>query len=97
MPALLHSRLCSIDSGNRATVTLKFSDTSKPCETSDSKLRAIAGEAMEKIGEKSAIVEKLEKIRGLTGVIEAVGEVVKEVSSTHHTYCRLCAPHPIFT
>ena len=39
----------------------------------------VTGDAKKKTEEKSAIVEKLEKVQGLTHTIKAVGDSVKEV------------------
>ena len=47
---------------------------------SDAELRITADEAVTKTGAKPLIVEKLEKVRGLTKTIEGVGEIVCEVS-----------------
>ena len=45
----------------------------------------MANEAMEKTEEKSAIIKKLEKVRGLAHAIEAIGDSVKEVSNKPRT------------
>ena len=43
-------------------------------------MRAIAGEAIRKTEQKSAIITKLEQVLGLTYAIRAIGDVAKEVS-----------------
>ena len=61
-------------------VTLKLSGINGSRTDSDTKLRIMADEAVTKTGAKPLIVEKLEKVRGLTKTIEGVGEIVGEVS-----------------
>ena len=66
-------------------MTLKFSGVNEPNNASGSVLRAMADEATEKTEEKSAIMKKLEKVRGLAHAIEAIGDSVKEVSNLPNT------------
>lgn len=65
-------------------MTLRFSGVSEPNNASGLVLRAMADEATGKTEEKSAIIKKLEKVRGLAHTIETIGDSVKEVSDTLH-------------
>ena len=74
-------------------MTLKFSGVNEPNDASGSALRVMANEAIEKTKEKSAIIKKLEIVRGLANTIETIGDSVKEVSYTLHTYRCLSVSH----
>ena len=76
----MHGRLIAIDPTHAATVKLRFSGVNGSHTDSDAKLRSMANEAATKTGAKPMIVEKLEKVRGLTKAIEGVGEIAGEVS-----------------
>ena len=76
----MYNRLIVLDPTHTAMVTLKFSGTNGSRTDSDTKLKILADEAVTKTGAKPLIVEKLEKVRGLTKTIEGVGEIVGEVS-----------------
>ena len=74
-------------------MTLGFSVFNESSDASNSELRIMASDARKKTEEKPAIIEKLEKVRGLTHAIEDVGDAVKEVSNTLHMYRCLSFPH----
>ena len=76
----VYNRLIATDPTHAATVKLRFSGINELHTDSDAKLRLMADEAATKTGAKPLIVEKLEKVRGLTKTIEGVGEIVGEVS-----------------
>ena len=60
-------------------MTLKFSGIDGSRTDSDAKLRSMTDEAVRKTGAKPSIIEKLERVRGLTKTIEGVGDAVAEV------------------
>ena len=76
----MHNRLIATDPTHTATVILKFSGINGSRTDSNAKLTSMVDESATKTGAKPLIVEKLEKVRGLTKTIEGIGEIVGEVS-----------------
>ena len=75
-----------IDWGNRATVKLKFSGLGNSGEENKSRREEMVERAKEKTAEELAILEKLEKVRGLAQIIKAIGDSVSEVSNVLPIY-----------
>ena len=78
----MHNRLIAVDPTNSATVTLKFSVINGPHAKSDAKLKSMVDGAVTKTEVKPMIVEKLEKVRGMTKIIEGAGDAVAEVNES---------------
>lgn len=62
------------------TAKIKFSGISDSSEGDSSRQEEMIEKAQDKLGKKSAIVEQLEKVSGLTQTIKAAGDAMSEVS-----------------
>ena len=63
------------------TVTLRFTGRNEARIESDANLRSMAADSVAKSKARPSIVMKLERVRGLTKIIESTGEAVSEVNT----------------